>query len=57
MKSNAFRVGNANLKGRKTKRLKCGCCTAINFREKELEKEAQKYMKETKGYVYYHWSS
>jgi hypothetical protein len=38
MKSNAYGVGNANLKGRKTKRLRCGCCDAINFKEDELKK-------------------
>ena len=37
MKSNAFGVGSANLKGKKTKRLRCGCCNAINFKEKHLK--------------------
>lgn len=32
-KSNAFRVGNANLRGKKTKRLRCNCCTAINHKD------------------------
>lgn len=38
MKSNAYGVGNANLKGRKTKRLSCSCCTAVNFKEDMLKK-------------------
>lgn len=42
MKSNAYGVGNANLKGRKTKRLRCGCCNAVNFKEDELKKIQQK---------------
>jgi hypothetical protein len=44
MKSNAYGVGNANLKGRKTKRLRCGCCTAVNFKQDMLKKEHQKEM-------------
>ena len=42
MKSNAFGAGNANLKGRKTKRLRCGCCTAVNFKQDLLKKEHKK---------------
>jgi hypothetical protein len=45
MKSNAFGAGSVNLKGRKTKRLRCGCCTAINFKERELRKEHKKEMR------------
>jgi|694.fasta_scaffold35401_5 hypothetical protein len=37
MKSPAYRVGQANLKGKKTKRLRCGCCTAFNFLDKERD--------------------
>lgn len=44
MKSNAYGVGNANLKGRKTKRLRCGCCTAVNYKQDVLKKEHQKEM-------------
>lgn len=44
MKSNAFGVGNANLKGRKTKRLRCGCCSAFNCKEDQLKKEHKKEM-------------
>lgn len=46
MKSNAFGVGNANLKGRKTKRLGCGCCDAVNFKEDELKKIHRKEMRD-----------
>ena len=45
MKSNAFGAGNANLKGRKTKRLRCGCCTAVNCKEDQLKKEHKKEMR------------
>lgn len=45
MKSNAFGVGNANLKGRKTKRLRCGCCDAVNFKEDVLKKIHQQEMR------------
>ena len=45
MKSTAFGVGNVNLKGRKTKRLRCGCCDAINFKEDELKKIHKKEMR------------
>ena len=44
MKSNVYGVGNANLKGRKTKRLRCGCCEAINFKEEYLKKTHKKEM-------------
>jgi len=46
MKSNAFGVGNVNLKGRITKRLRCGCCTAINLRSFYKKKQDTKYMRE-----------
>ena len=42
MKSNSFGAGNANLKGRKTKRLRCGCCNAVNFKQYLLKKEHKK---------------
>jgi hypothetical protein len=35
-----------NLKGKKTKRLCCGCCTMFNFKDHHREKEAQKYIAE-----------
>lgn len=45
MKSNAFGAGSVNLKGRKTKRLRCGCCTAVNFKQDELKKIHAKEMR------------
>lgn len=45
MKSNAFGVGSINLKGRKTMRLQCGCCTAQNFKEKHLKQQHKKEMR------------
>ena len=45
MKSNAFAVGNVNLKGKKTKLLRCGCCEAVNFKEDELKKIHKKEMR------------
>lgn len=44
MKSNAYGAGNANLKGKKTKLLRCGCCEAVNFKEDELKKTHKKEM-------------
>lgn len=41
MKSTVVNVGNVNLKGRKTKMLRCGCCVAVDLREKERIKEAK----------------
>lgn len=40
MKSVGYGVhlGSVNLKGKKVKRLRCGCCTAYDLRENELEK-------------------
>lgn len=46
MKSTGINVGSVNLKGKKVKRLRCGCCTAYDFREYELEKIQLKEMKE-----------
>ena len=43
-KSNAFGIGSINLKGKKTKRLRCGCCSAFNCKEDELKKEHKKEM-------------
>lgn len=45
MKSvSAVNLGSVNLKGKKEKRLRCGCCTAQDFREKELEKRHKREM-------------
>ena len=45
MKSNAFGAGSVNLKGKKTMRFRCGCCTAVNFKEDELKKIHKKEMR------------
>lgn len=47
MKSVGYGVhlGSVNLKGKKVKRLRCGCCTAQDFRESEIEKECKKEMR------------
>jgi hypothetical protein len=38
----AHGAGNINLKGKKSKVLSCNCCEAIDFRERELARQAQK---------------
>jgi hypothetical protein len=42
----AVDLGSVNLKGKKEKRLRCGCCTAQDFREDELKKEHLKEIKD-----------
>lgn len=50
MKSvSAVHVGSVNLKGKKEKTLSCRCCTAQDFRERELEKIHLKEMRECDG--------
>ena len=44
MKSTSRNVGSVNLRGKKTGRLACGCCTAANFKEHLLRKEHKKEM-------------
>ena len=39
-------AGNVNMKGKKYKLLRCGCCWALDHRDKELKKHHQKDMKE-----------
>ena len=46
MKSAGINIGSVNLKGKKVKRLRCGCCTAYDFRENELEKVHSKEIEE-----------
>ena len=41
--------GNTNMRGKKHVRLGCGCCSVQNFKDRELEKEAQKEMIEVSG--------
>lgn len=40
-------TANANLKGKLTYRLSCGCCTLFNWHYKELAKESQREIKFT----------
>ena len=37
-------AGNLKMKGRKTMRMRCGCCSAYDFRDDELKKEHKKEM-------------
>lgn len=46
MKSTVINVGSVNLKGKKVKRLRCGCCTAYDMREDELKKTHLKEIRE-----------
>ena len=46
MKSTGINVGSVNLKGKKVKRLRCGCCTAYDLRENELKKIQLKEMRD-----------
>lgn len=43
MKSNQH-AGDVNMKGRKTKTLRCRCCDCVDFREDVLLKEHKKEM-------------
>ena len=45
MKSPAYRCGQHDLKGKKVKRLGCGCCTMYNFKDSYKEKIDKKTMK------------
>ncbi len=42
MKSTGINIGSVNLKGKKVKRLRCGCCTAYDFREREMKRAGLK---------------
>lgn len=46
MKSTYVNVGSVNLKGKKSKRLRCGCCTAQDFREREMERAGLKQIRD-----------
>jgi hypothetical protein len=35
-------AGNINMKGKKSRLLRCGCCDCIDFREKEKNKQHEK---------------
>ena len=38
----AHGAGNVNMKGKKYKLMRCGCCECIDLRDKVLEKEHKK---------------
>jgi hypothetical protein len=44
----AHHAGNINMKGKKYKVLKCGCCACEDYRDKELKKE---HTKEVQSYI------
>lgn len=45
-------AGNINMNGKKTKRLSCHCCEAVNFKEPYFDKLRIKDMKEQDfGYI------
>ena len=46
MKSTYANVGSMNLKGKKSKHLGCGCCTAQNFKEREMERAGLKQIRD-----------
>ena len=47
MKSvSAVHLGSVNLKGKKTKNLRCRCCTAQDFREREMERAGLKQIRD-----------
>jgi hypothetical protein len=41
-------AGRINMKGKKYKLMYCKCCVCIDFRDRELEKEHKKEMKESR---------
>lgn len=45
-RSNHACAGNVNMKGKKTKRMSCGCCSCIDFREKIRYNKDYKMMKD-----------
>lgn len=44
--SPAFKAGNKNLKGKLTKKLRCGCCIMYNFKHIEKKKRDLKEIKD-----------
>lgn len=46
MKSPTAYAGQHNLKGKKTARLSCGCCTMFNFKDKERKYRQRKEMRD-----------
>jgi hypothetical protein len=51
MKSTPQNVGSLNLRGKKTRLLRCGCCIAYNYKERELKREHLKEIKKEKANV------
>lgn len=47
MKSTARHVGSVNLRGKKSLTLRCRCCEAQNFKDRELKREHTKQIKES----------
>lgn len=41
-------AGNINMKGKRYRLLRCGCCVAVDFRDDVLKKEHLKEIKEYK---------
>ena len=46
MKSTSRNVGSVNLKGKKEKVLSCRCCTAYDFREREMKRADLKVIRD-----------
>lgn len=48
MKSTFHKAGNFNLRGKKHKTLRCGCCEVQNFKDRELKREHIKEINQEK---------
>ena len=49
MRSTFHKAGNFNIRGKKSKTLRCRCCEVNNFKERELKREHMKEIKEGKS--------
>ena len=49
MRSTSRKAGNFNLRGKKYKLLRCGCCEVQNFKNRELKREHIKEIKDGKS--------
>jgi hypothetical protein len=49
MKSIPSGAGNLKMKGKKVCGMKCGCCTAVNFKDEVTEKFEDEEIKEYKA--------
>lgn len=47
----AYGAGNAKLRGKKIKVMRCGCCVAFDFRDKCKEQLAKKEIREYNSHV------